>query len=198
MRQRFRKVQYLNTRRLITAGLILLAVAASLGRAYAHSFDAVLVVPNRASDSVERGMIAAFLVASEERDGHADQTSDGHLGGMDVYLTPVRGLAWDEILAAAPDFIVLNAQNAGAVVPSGVSAVLVRPMPPSDARAPAFVATPADAALPGFTDRFRARVGRAPDAGDRAVYLAARRIDIAVRAQDSVDDTSSLQSSVNK
>lgn len=190
--------QKISIRRAVAAGFIILAVFASLGRANAHSFNAVLIVPKDASQADERSMIDAFLVASEETDGHADQESDGHLGGLDVYLTPVRGMAWDKISAASPDFVVLNAANEDALAPSGVATVLVRPVAPSAQKAQTFLAAPADPGLASFAQRFETRAARAPTLSDQATYIAARQIDAAVRAQDGVGDPGALQAAVDQ
>ncbi|MDO8982322.1 hypothetical protein, partial [Cypionkella sp.] len=59
------------------------------GNALAHSFTAALIV---VGDNREAGLAEAvrgFLLAADERDGHANETSDGHLGGVDVHVLPL-------------------------------------------------------------------------------------------------------------
>jgi hypothetical protein len=71
----------------LTLALILSPTAAP---ALAHEFELLLVAPPEATEAVLGQMRAAFLIASHERDSHPDETSEGHLGGMDVQLTLSR------------------------------------------------------------------------------------------------------------
>lgn len=48
----------------------------------AHSFNVVLIGENIA----ESGAYDGFRLATRERDGHAGEESDGHLGGLDSYI----------------------------------------------------------------------------------------------------------------
>ncbi len=57
-------------------------VFAMAGSAYAHSFNALLV----GADVGNSGAYDGFRLATKERDGHAAEESDGHLGGLDVYI----------------------------------------------------------------------------------------------------------------
>ena len=74
--------------------------------AFGHSFNVALVVP--AGERVQA--MQAFLLASGERDRHANEESDGHLGGLDVYVSVVEmdadvaGLR-ENVVAAQPDII---------------------------------------------------------------------------------------------
>ena len=75
--------------------LTISALAAGLvfgGPAGAHSFDTIFVVPQSGAQA-EAGKQArdGFMFAARERDGHPDETADGHLGGLDVYLRVVDG-----------------------------------------------------------------------------------------------------------
>ena len=53
----------------------------------AHSFDIAVIAPF-SSENVNKGMEFwnGMRVATRERDGHANETSDGHLGGVDSQL----------------------------------------------------------------------------------------------------------------
>ncbi len=65
------------------AGLVWLAATPAL----AHSFRMALLLPLTGADAaVGRQAVKGFLLATRERDGHPDETSDGHLGGLDVYV----------------------------------------------------------------------------------------------------------------
>jgi len=77
--------------------------------AQAHRFNVALVAPSSGWNStVGETIFKRFMVATTERDNHADEESDGHLGGLDVYVTLAdqnkkvisnigRGLPWEEI-----------------------------------------------------------------------------------------------------
>lgn len=157
--------------------------------AFAHEFDLLLLAPAEASPSDLDNMRAAFLIASHERDNHPDETSEGHLGGMDVQLTLARidevdaGAAPDFVLApfAAlddPQVIAVAAASDAVIVDQAVSA-RVAPEEPTD--------------LAPFADRFLAETGRAADSAALAVYRAARVVDLVVRPLGSVDDRLSLR-----
>ena len=67
--------------------LALILSSSFAGSAFAHEFNLLLLAPTGASQAAIDEMRVAFLIASHERDSHADETSEGHLGGMDVQLT---------------------------------------------------------------------------------------------------------------
>jgi hypothetical protein len=156
--------------------------------ASAHSFNVVLVVPADVSTAVRADMTSAFLVASEERDGHADEESDGHLGGLDVYVTLAGQDQRDLIVAADPDIVVLTT-NTGAL-PDGAVALI--PLPASSPKAADFLARPAANGLAPFGDRFVTRAGTTPGPEATLAYIAARQIDLAVRALGGVEDRAAL------
>jgi len=157
--------------------------------AAAHSFNVVMAVPGDVSAETRSDMTAAFLLASEERDGHANEESDGHLGGLDVYFTLAGTDQVARMQAADPDILSLplggNARVGDAVVleSSGAGSSLVA----------GFLAQPANPGMTGFTSRYTARIGRAPGQEAIAAYAAARQIDLAVRALGAVDDRAALK-----
>ena len=65
---------------------ILTWLGLSAGMLHAHYFDVAIVVPPGDGQAA----MQAFLLASAERDGHPDETSDGHLGGLDSHVTIVE------------------------------------------------------------------------------------------------------------
>ncbi len=168
---------------LATACLLALAPAA-----LAHSFNVVVALPPGLSDAARADVSAAFLVASAERDGHAEEESDGHLGGLDVYLTLAGADDTARIAAARPDIVVWTTGVAGAAG----DAVALSPLPVSSARASDYLARASAPGLPAFAARFTDRTGQAPGAQATATYLAARQIDEAVRALAGVDDRAGL------
>ncbi|MES2144456.1 MAG: hypothetical protein V4516_08845 [Pseudomonadota bacterium] len=155
----------------------------------AHEFDLLLLAPAAAPQSDLDDMRAAFLIASAERDSHANETSEGHLGGLDVQLILAR---MDDLPAdATPDFVVApfaevgDAQVAALAAPGDSVVVDVR-----------VLAAPAPAEredLPPFAERFLAETGRVAGPAALGTYRAARAVDLAVRAVDSVDDRGALR-----
>jgi hypothetical protein len=178
------------TRLMILAAAWLLTLAPA---AFAHSFNVVMAVPPALAQDIRNDMATAFMVASEETDSHANADSDGHLGGLDVYITLAGANEASKIAAARPDILSLPLRGDT----TAKDAALLGPM---DAATPAATAFLADAAGPGltaFADRFAARTGQRPGPEATAAYLAARQIDRAVRALGGVDDRAALQNLLN-
>ena len=70
---------------IVTTILILFA-----GSGWAHSFSLGLIIP-MSGPQLESGRQAldGFLLATTEEDTHPDETSDGHLGGLDSHVLKV-------------------------------------------------------------------------------------------------------------
>lgn len=173
----------------LTLALILSLTAAPT---MAHEFELLLLATADATEAALEQMRAAFLIASHERDNHPDETSEGHLGGLDVQLTLARmgeataasDLAFVVAPFAAPGdsaLAALAAAGDAVVVDSGHLAALPSGLDRGDA------------ALPAFADRFRAETGQDPGPEALAAYLGARLVDLAVRPVDSVDDREALR-----
>ncbi|MCY1126076.1 hypothetical protein OU426_04350 [Frigidibacter sp. RF13] len=157
--------------------------------ASAHEFNLLLLAPEAATQAELDSMRAAFLIASHERDDHPDETSEGHLGGLDVQLTLARV---DEAASAdATDFVVAPFAAPGdprVLVRAAVSdAVIV------DATAIAQVEPEERRDLAPFADRFQTETGRTPDDVALGAYRAARVVDLIVRRFGSVDDRDALR-----
>lgn len=176
----------------LTLALILLLTAAP---ALAHEFELLLVAPPEATEATLGQMRAAFLIASHERDSHPDETSEGHLGGMDVQLTLSRlgeATASEDIAFVVAPFAqpgdaaiaALAAPGGAVVVDSTHLAALPRGLDQGDET------------FPPFADRFRAETGQEPGPEALATYLGARVVDLAVRPLDSADDREALQSAL--
>ena len=56
--------------------------------AQAHEFVVTIRAVGADRDLVLADALRGFLLATKERDGHPDETSNGHLGGLDVYIIP--------------------------------------------------------------------------------------------------------------
>ncbi len=163
------------------AGLVWLAATP----AQAHSFRMALLLPLTGADAAAgRQAVDGFLLATRERDGHPDETSDGHLGGLDVYVMVID--------ANRPEGGVLGAIGeqrieflAGIFSPA-LSAEIVRRYgddgPFLIAFDPLPTANPTTMDGEPFAAAFAREQGQAP--GPRAIqaYVAARLIARAVRA----------------
>lgn len=58
----------------------------------AHSFRAALMVPlSGPSAGAGKQIQDGFMLATKERDAHPGTESDGHLGGLDVYISRIDG-----------------------------------------------------------------------------------------------------------
>jgi hypothetical protein len=173
----------------LTLALILSLTGAP---AFAHEFELLLLAPPATNDAALKEMEAAFLIASHERDNHPDETSEWHLGGMDVQLTLVR---LGEAVAATDLAFVL-----APLAPPGDPAVAALAGPDDAVVVDGghLAAMPAgleqgDGDLKPFADRFRAETGQDPGPEALATYLAARLVDLAVRPLDSVNDRDALR-----
>ncbi len=146
----------------------------------AHEFEVTFIVPAGSEAVAEQ----AFLLASAERDGHADETSEGHLGGVDSQLAIITS---GQVLPASDIVVVI-----GAVQMPGSGGFWGLPVSQvSEAARSAFLASDAP-----FASRFAGRYGQAPGEIATLVYVAARLIDVAIREQDGVGDINALENAV--
>lgn len=161
----------------------------------AHSFNMVLIAPE--NEAVRSDMQTAFLIASAERDSHAAQESDGHLGGLDVYLGIAAIGEADAIAGLAPDILAaplaVTDLPAAAALARDLDAALIGPTDPGAALSQAMLGAALDPVLPDFARAFSSQTGRPPGPEAIAAYLAARRADAAVRSLGSADDTDRLR-----
>ena len=71
---------------------LIAGIALTINPALAHRFNVTLVIPKSNAASVQgRQFLDGFMLATTERDSHPDQESDGHLGGLDVYVAVIDG-----------------------------------------------------------------------------------------------------------
>ena len=149
-----------------------LLVAPVLGAA--HEFTVTFLVEQGRTSQTR----TAFLLASGERDSHPDQTSEGHLGGLDSQLEivlPGQNLPRSDVVVAI-DPALLPVDLGPAI---GIQMTQVSPR----ARAIFFETGPGS-----FEYRFARDFGAPPDQTALLTYLAARLIDKAVRQQGGTDD----------
>lgn len=163
--------------------------------ASAHSFTAALLVvsEDRKTDLAEA--VRGFLLAADERDGHPNETSDGHLGGVDVQVLPlprdaarlVEGLIGtpgepaDVVVVLGPE----PAASAAARAYQSDSIVLLQDVLPTG--------WDGDAGMDSFMARYRLAYGTAPGVMAATAYHAARRLDDAIRPLDGVSPRAALE-----
>ncbi len=169
--------------------LALLMVTASISLAgtpaLAHSFNVALVLPGKPATSEQARQIRqGFMLATTERDGHPDQESDGHLGGLDVYVkqtgTPADLDADIVVLLGSKE---ATTQFTAQVNQTGIAILVPGNTPFSNTENPG---------VANFITTYTNAYGSAPTAQAAQGYNAARRIAAAVRAQGSADDKSLL------
>ncbi|NKB47728.1 MAG: hypothetical protein GKS02_00035 [Alphaproteobacteria bacterium] len=171
---------------MVIAGGLLFATSAS-----AHSFDTIFVVPVSGSQA-QAGTQArdGFMFATRERDAHPNETADGHLGGLDVYLRLVDGnAAAADVVAKARELAGRAADDAPRIVApaailealngqtEGAELIVIDLTAPAPANMSTMDGRPFGAA-------FEAAFGYAPTPAVFAGYAAARQIDTVVRANN--------------
>ncbi len=169
--------------------------------AAAHSFQTVIMPAD--SQSAEEWVVhfrEGFLLASEERDSHAAQESDGHLGGVDVYLNDLLPTEDMDGFAPPPEIAILPGPDAQ--LPDGwdKTASMVLPAAEEDRITPrdrTYLDRAAEPALAPFARRFEERAGRSPGSVETAGYLAGRRIDAALREAGGATDFAALQKALS-
>ncbi|MDH3594312.1 MAG: ABC transporter substrate-binding protein [Rhodospirillales bacterium] len=176
-------------RHLFGAVALATALGAGAGEALAHSFKVGLIAPfSGPAAATGEQLRAGFMVATREADGHPDEDSDGHLGGLDVYVLPVDGAAGTgamlarvrelvereevEILTGLADPRTMAAIRRAA---AGTEAIVIELS--ADAAPARETGDPAT-----FAATFERDYGYKPSRDAFAGYGAARLIDRAVRA----------------
>ena len=166
-------------------------LAAFTGAAAAHSFSVAILAGDAASAAQLPSAVRGFLVASAERDGHPDETADGHLGGLDVFVIPLPAASAagiEGLIGGTPDaydFVVVLGDDAAAA--DGVRGVVATTI----VVAPGVL--PDAAQMAGFAGQYRARYSAPPDDAAAQGYNAARRIDLALRPFGGVSETEALR-----
>ena len=160
-------------------------IALTTGPALAHRFNVALVI----GESDEgRQIRQGFMLATTERDGHPDQESDGHLGGLDVYVIVTADIGRiaaqggvDIVAAFGPEKTLSRIRK----LLDGKKIVL---LPPGQSP----FSKPDRPAVAAFISAYQRQYGARPSSSAAEGYNAARRIDVAVRAQGGVGDAASL------
>ncbi len=178
------------------AAFLFLTMIASLAfasnPALAHRFNVALVLPPSGGTSIEGQQIReGFMLATAERDAHTGQESDGHLGGLDVYVTVIDALGDIEGVLAAGEIDIVAAfgsqetlSQVGALLDGKDIALLLPGQSP--------FSEPDQPAVAAFISAYESAYGSKPSAQAAMGYNAARRIDEAVRDQGGAADRESL------
>lgn len=150
------------------------------GPALAHSFNVSLVLP--ASPPQANQFHTGFLLAARQRDAHADETADGHLGGLDVFINVIPSVA---DLADDTDIVVVFAKQPHF---NATAPIMLRlgQSPFAQANNPGVVR---------FIAAYKSAYGTLPTEDAAQGYNAGWRIETAVRAQSGIDDKALLQRS---
>lgn len=174
-----------------------LVLATITGQVRAHSFNVGFMAPLSGPNAHQgRQALDGFLLATRERDGHALEESDGHLGGLDSYviridsgggIDAVRGQL-DELLRGEGLIFLTGVSVPETLATAGVmldhsQSILVDPLDSvvyrSAASAPESLVTMDGVPFPAV---FREAYGYDPDVNAIGGYIAARFIDAAVSA----------------
>ena len=178
--------------------LSLLLLAAPSRPALAHEFVVALRAVGAEQEKVVTAALKGFLLATAEKDGHADETSNGHLGGLDVYIIPqpngVTAL-FPELIpppSSRPDIIVVIGPSddaAAAMENADLDSVTIRPgiLDNANRWSAAEMQDPKS-----FAARYRSAYKQPASRWAAEGYNAARRIDDAIRPLNGVDNRAAL------
>jgi hypothetical protein len=156
--------------------ILFLIVFGFSGPALAHSFNVALVLP--ASNPEAKQFHMGFLLAARQRDAHADETADGHLGGLDVYINVVSEQAVADNTDIVVDFTVPQGSDTASAIWLQLGQSPFAQIDRPD--------------VTRFISSYKAAYGTAPSTDAAQGYNAAWRIAVAVRAQGGVEDKAML------
>ncbi|MDH3666595.1 MAG: hypothetical protein OEN23_06660 [Paracoccaceae bacterium] len=168
--------------------------------ALAHSFQLGVIVPLTGPDS-QRGTEAldGLRLATRERDGHPDETSDGHLGGLDSHLRPIdsaRASSAEELKALVAErrldlvTIATDRVDAGRLADAFADPAMPAFCPPGSGPVP--IDDLEGAGARPFATSFRGEFGYPPTPEAAIGYNAGRAVDAAVRELGGVTDKAAL------
>lgn len=175
--------------------LLALGLTAAAASAAAHEFGMAVVAPFTVEAEFGEGVLDGLLFAASERDGHPGQTSDGHLGGVDVHFFPVDSAGG--LRATIAELMRIDAPVVYLAAPADWHAALADALPAAVfalGRQPAAT----DPAVGEVSARFEAATGRPMSASARIGYNAGRRIDLAVRLLDGTEPRDALRRSLRQ
>jgi len=176
-------------------GVAAIAATFSANAAVAHEFTAALYISGEMRETRLQEAVNGFLLAADERDGHANETSDGHLGGLDVHILPLPVDATGQVVGLVgtpqipPDVVVL--MGGEGLPPDSLAGEMAGGLEVQIGMLPD---TWRDA---DTTDSFAARYQNAFDAAPTEAaaqgYNVARRLDAAIRALEGLSPRTTLE-----
>ncbi len=176
----------------VLGALIALLVGFTGEPALAHSFSLAIFANGSAGPVALRSAVQGALIASAERDGHPDETADGHLGGLDVFLIPLPEVAAEQIDGLANqktqafDFLIyLERKPVDLSALQGVTSQTIVLDPDDLPDLAEWLEYPTSNAKL-FAARYRSRFGEEPGAFAAHGYYAARKIDHAMRESEGL------------
>lgn len=178
---------------IIRGTLAALALTVTANMAAAHEFTAALLVTGENREARLAEAVNGFLLAADERDGHPGETSDGHLGGVDVQLLPLPAEAAGQVvgLVGTPrtpaDVLVVIGPEPDAS--PAFAGVVLRPGVLPDGWA-------AENDASSFAARYQSTYGNPPTEAAALGYNVARRLDIAIRPLDGVAPAAALEAAL--
>lgn len=186
--------------------LILASVLLSVsfaGNAISHEFGVALII----STEKEQGkqFLEGFLLATAERDSHPNEESDGHLGGLDVYVTIIDPTGMNTETGKQKLIDLLKDESISIIVTDEAGSIPVAFMR-EIANYPVAIlnrgkmqfANKQNSGVVAFYENFEKRYAKSPSPDAARGYNAARRIDFAVRPLDSTDETDLLTRSFSQ
>lgn len=175
---------------MVAAAALIAGLAGFSDGAQAHSFNVGLVMAE-ASTAGARQVQDGFLLATRERDSHPDEESDGHLGGLDVYLFPVDPER--DLLAGVRALLQQEQIDILAVIGPASAVEEIRPLVADSQTLLLAPGRVRPSSAEAFARAFEAAFGYAPETPAAEGYNAARRIDRAVRPLGGVADRAALR-----
>lgn len=167
--------------------------------ALSHEFIVALRAVGAERETVLTDALRGFLLATAERDGHAGETSNGHLGGLDVYILPRPA----SVAARFPELRPAPGDRPDIVVVFGPSEAAAAEIGQSDDESVVISAGTLSSAngwgaddvqKPGsFAARYASAYGQSASRRAAEGYNAARRIDAAIRPLGGVSDQAALE-----
>lgn len=177
---------------IMTAAALMAGIAGISESAKAHSFNVAMVIALAEPSIADAAQVRnGFLLSTRERDSHPDEESDGHLGGLDVYLYTVD--LGRESLSRVSALLQRGQIDILAVVGPEEVAEEIRPLVTGSQTVLLVPGRLRSSPKGAFADAFEAAFGYSPATPAAEGYNAGRRIDAAVRRLGGVGDRLALR-----
>lgn len=168
----------------------------------AHSFNVALIIPLSGPNAQQgKQFLNGFMLATTERDAHPNQESDGHLGGLDVYVTTIDEnediVSQINMLNMDPQVDIVSyftTPDKSSVIQNNLDQSVIALLVPGEISEENVDRIGND----NFFTTFGKTYNEEPTTAAIRGYNAARRIDLAVRAQGAASDIADLAKSFNE